>query len=84
MHFQTHQGHPRQGDPQVIYCLQAQLKNELTAINQYFVDHRMFKHWGFDKTAGKEYEKSIGEMKHALDLVGKVGEQNYLQTQMGG
>ena len=34
-----------QGDPQVIHFLQAQLKNELTAINQYFVHYRMFKHW---------------------------------------
>ena len=36
-----------QGDPQVIHFLQAQLKNELTAINQYFVHYRMFQHWGF-------------------------------------
>ena len=35
-----------QGDPLVIQLLQAQLKNELTAINQYFVHYRMFKHWG--------------------------------------
>ena len=49
------------GDPQVIVHLQAQLKNELTAINQYFVHYRMYKHWGFDKIAKKEYEESIGE-----------------------
>ncbi len=54
-----------QGDPQVIHFLQAQLKNELTAINQYFVHYRMFKHWGFERMAKKEYEESIGEMKHA-------------------
>jgi len=54
-----------QGDPQVIHFLQAQLKNELTAINQYFVHYRMFQHWGFGKMAKKEYEESIGEMKHA-------------------
>lgn len=46
------------GDPQAIAYLQAQLKNELTAINQYFVHYRMFKHWGFDKLAKKEYSES--------------------------
>ena len=61
-----------QGDPQVIQALQAQLKNELTAINQYFVHFRMFKHWGFDKMAKKEYEESIGEMKHADALMERL------------
>ena len=60
------------GDPQVIAHLQAQLKNELTAINQYFVHYRMFKHWGFDKIAKKEYEESIGEMKHADKLMDRI------------
>ncbi len=54
-----------QGNPLVIAALQAQLKNELTAINQYFLHYRMLKHWGLDKLAKKEYEESIGEMKHA-------------------
>ncbi|NCA25075.1 MAG: bacterioferritin, partial [Betaproteobacteria bacterium] len=49
------------GDPKVIQHLQAQLKNELTAINQYFVHYRMLKHWGFDKLAAKEYAESMGE-----------------------
>ena len=61
-----------QGDPQVIAHLQAQLKNELTAINQYFVHYRMFRHWGFDKIAKKEYEESIGEMKHADKLMDRI------------
>jgi bacterioferritin len=61
-----------QGDPQVIHFLQAQLKNELTAINQYFVHYRMFKHWGFDRMAKKEYEESIGEMKHADALMERL------------
>jgi bacterioferritin len=60
------------GDPQVIVHLQAQLKNELTAINQYFVHYRIFKHWGFDKIAKKEYEESIGEMKHADRLMDRI------------
>lgn len=61
-----------QGDPQVIHFLQAQLKNELTAVNQYFVHYRMFKHWGFDRIAKKEYEESIGEMKHADALMERL------------
>jgi bacterioferritin len=61
-----------QGDPLVIQLLQAQLRNELTAINQYFVHYRMFKHWGFERMAKKEYEESIGEMKHADALVERL------------
>ena len=61
-----------QGDPQVIHYLQAQLKNELTAINQYFVHYRMFQHWGFARIAKKEYEESIGEMKHADQLMERL------------
>ena len=61
-----------QGDAQVIAHLQAQLKNELTAINQYFLHYRMLKHWGFDKLAKKEYEESIGEMKHADQLMDRI------------
>lgn len=60
------------GDQQAIAHLQAQLKNELTAINQYFVHYRMLKHWGLDKLAKKEYEESIGEMKHADKLMDRI------------
>ncbi|WP_341909911.1 bacterioferritin [Polaromonas sp. YR568] len=60
------------GDPQAIKHLQAQLKNELTAINQYFVHYRMLKHWGLDKLAKKEYDESIGEMKHADKLMDRI------------
>ena len=61
-----------QGDPQVIQHLQAQLKNELTATNQYFLHYRILKHWGFDRLAKKEYEESIGEMKHADKLIERI------------
>ncbi|HEX7639027.1 MAG TPA: bacterioferritin [Burkholderiaceae bacterium] len=61
-----------QGDPQVIAHLQAQLKNELTAINQYFVHYRMYKHWGLGRMARKEYDESIGEMKHADRLMDRI------------
>ncbi len=61
-----------QGDPQVIQHLQAQLKNELTATNQYFLHYRILKHWRFGKLAKKEYEESIGEMKHADRLMERI------------
>lgn len=60
------------GDPQAIGHLQAQLKNELTAINQYYLHYRVLKHWGFDRLAKKEYDESIGEMKHADWLMDRI------------
>jgi len=61
-----------QGDPKVIEWLQAQLRNELTALNQYFLHYRLFKHWGFGRMAKKEYDESIGEMKHADALMDRI------------
>ena len=61
-----------QGDPQVIQHLQAQLRNELTATNQYFLHYRILKHWGYEALAKKEYEESIGEMKHADRLMERI------------
>ena len=61
-----------QGDPQVIAHLNAQLKNELTATNQYFLHYRLMKHWGYERLAKKEYEESIGEMKHADQLMERI------------
>jgi bacterioferritin len=71
-HSKLKKGNAMKGDAQVITHLQAQLKNELTAINQYFVHYRMYKHWGLDKLAKKEYEESIGEMKHADKLMDRI------------
>lgn len=65
-------GSPMKGDAKVISFLQAQLKNELTAINQYFLHYRMLKNWGLDKLAKKEHEESIGEMKHADLLMDRI------------
>ena len=61
-----------QGDPNVIAHLNAQLKNELTATNQYFLHYRMLKHWGFERLAKKEYAESIVEMKHADRLMERI------------
>ena len=60
------------GNPQIIAELNKLLKNELTAINQYFLHARMMKHWGFDRLAKKEYSESIGEMKHADKLIKRI------------
>jgi len=61
-----------QGNPQVIDALNRALTIELTAINQYFVQAKMCKNWGFEKLGKKHYEESIGEMKHAEKLIDRI------------
>ena len=60
------------GDEKVIEYLNIALKNELTAINQYFLHYRLLDHWGIKKLAKFEYGESIDEMKHADKLAERI------------
>jgi len=59
-------------DPKVIEYLNMQLTNELTAVNQYFLHARTLEHWGVTKLGTFEYGESIGEMKHADELIQRI------------
>jgi bacterioferritin len=60
------------GDAKVVDYLNRVLTNELTAINQYFLHARMFRHWGLNKLDEYEYRESVDEMKHADLLINRI------------
>ena len=60
------------GNPEVIKHLNIILKNELTAINQYFSHARMLRDWGFEALGEKVYQESLGEMHHADYIINRV------------
>ena len=59
-------------DPKIIEYLNRVLKNELTAINQYFLHSRMYKDWGLGELAEHEYTESVDEMRHADKLIQRI------------
>src|ERR1700678_1014525 len=61
-----------QSDPKIIDYLNLVLRNELTAINQYFLHARILRHWGVTKLGSYEYKESIDEMKHADRLIERI------------
>ncbi len=60
------------GNPKVIEQLNKALREELTAINQYFLHAEMFENWGYRKLSGFIKKQSIGEMKHAEKLIERI------------
>src|SRR5215470_11384360 len=60
------------GDQKTIEFLNLILKNELTAINQYFLHSRMLANWGVSELSKKEYEESLDEMRHADSLTQRI------------
>ena len=60
------------GDSNVIDMLNAVLTSELTAINQYFVHHKMCENWGYERLSAKKRSESIEEMKHADRVIERI------------
>jgi bacterioferritin len=60
------------GNPKVLQFLNTVLRNELTAINQYFLHAKQLEHWGVGRLAKYERDESITEMKHADRLIERI------------
>ena len=60
------------GDPKILELLNDALKEELTAINQYWLHYRLLDNWGVKKLAEYERHESIDEMKHADRLADRI------------
>jgi len=61
-----------QGDDDIIEALNEVLTSELTAINQYFIHHKMCANWGYARLSAKKREESIEEMKHADEVIERI------------
>ena len=78
------------GDAEVINVLNDVLTAELTAINQYFIHAMMCRNWRYDRLAKRSREESIGEMKHAEDVIDRIlyldgvpNMQRYMKVNVG-
>jgi bacterioferritin len=60
------------GDADVLDALNGLLTAELTAINQYFIHHKMCAHWGFAKLSARKRKESIEQMKHADRVIERI------------
>ena len=61
-----------QGNTEILEALNGVLTAELTAINQYFIHHRMCANWGYEKLSAKKREESIEEMQHADKVIDRI------------
>lgn len=60
------------GDSQIIDLLNEVLTSELTSVNQYFLHAKMCRNWGYNRLAEIDRKESIGEMKHADELIERI------------
>jgi bacterioferritin len=60
------------GDPKVIEALNEVLTAELTAINQYFIHHKMCENWGYERLSKNKRAESVDEMKHANTVIERI------------